>query len=104
MRHFLAARAVPGLAGGVVEPAGAALLIASAGVVKRGATGVRRTGPRAVPLTAVTPPAQIEERATVRSGTEDQPQRIHTLPRSGRGGWTTTDWYAKTGAANRALP
>jgi hypothetical protein len=104
MRHFFAASAVPGLAGCVVEPAGAALLIAPAGVLERGAPGVLSTRARAVPLPAVAHPAQIAELATLRSSADDQPQRIHALPRSGRGGWTTTRWCAKKGAANRALP
>jgi hypothetical protein len=104
MRHFLTARPVPGLTGGVMEAPGPAPLIATAGVVQRGASGLRRTEVRAVPLPAVTPAAQIEQLATIRLGADDQPQRIHTLPRSGRGGWTTTDWCAKKGAANRALP
>src|SRR5262249_52776806 len=50
------------------------------------------------------PPAQEELAATVRSAADDQPQRIHALPRSGRGGWTITKWRAKKRAASRALP
>jgi hypothetical protein len=104
MRHYLSARTIPGLAGGVVEATGPAPLIAMAGTVERGAAGVLRTGARAVPLSAVTHPAQIEELATLRSSADDQPQRIHTLPRSGRRGWTTMGRCAKKGAASRALP
>ena len=74
MRHFLVTRAVVGLTGRVVKATGPAPLVAIAGTVERGATGVLRTGPRAVPLPAVAPPAQVEELATVRSGAEDQPQ------------------------------
>ena len=74
MRHFFAARTVLGLAGGVVEATGPALLIATAGPLARGAPGVLGTGARTVPLPAVAPPAQIDERATVRSGADDQPQ------------------------------
>ena len=107
MRHFLAAGAVdtvPRLAGRVAQPARAAVLIAAARVLKGGPPRAGRAGARAVPLPAVTPAAQVEELATVRSGADDQPQRIHALPRSGRGGWTATGSYAKKGAANRALP
>jgi hypothetical protein len=104
MRHYFSTGAIPRLAGGVVEATGPAPLIAPARVVERGAPSALRTRGRAVPLTAVTPPTQVEERATVGSGAEDQSQRIHALPRSGHGGWTTTDWYAKKGAANPALP
>lgn len=65
MRHFLAAGAVAGLAGGVVEAAGAAPLIAPAGVLERGAPGALSAGARAVPLPAVASPAQVEELATL---------------------------------------
>jgi len=61
-------------------------------------------GPRAVPLPAVTDPAQEEQLLAIRSGTDNQPQRVHALPRSGRGGWTITPRCAKKGAATRALP
>jgi len=48
MRHFLAASAVPGLAGGVVEPAGAAPLVPSARPLERDPPRVARAGARAV--------------------------------------------------------
>ena len=73
MRHYFSVRAIPGLAGRMAEAPGPAPLIALAGVVEGCAPGVLGTGLRAVPLPAVTPPAQIEERATVRSGADDQP-------------------------------
>jgi len=104
MRHYFSARAIAGLAGGVAEATWTAVLIAPTGVVERGATSVLSTRAGTVPLAAVAHAAQIEERTTVESGAENQSQRIHTLPRSGRGGWTTTAWCAKKGAANRALP
>src|SRR6266478_2201690 len=56
--HFLAAGAVPGLAGRMPKPAGAALLIEAAGVLERDPPGVAGTRPRAVPLPPVTPTAQ----------------------------------------------
>jgi hypothetical protein len=104
MRHFVAASAVPRLAGGVVESARAALLIALAGVLERTLRRVARAGPRAVPLPAVAHPAEEELVPAVESAADHQPQRIHALPRSGRGGWTATAYYAKKGAATRALP
>ena len=107
MRHYFALSAtgpIPGLAGRMPKPAGAALLIAPAGALEGAPTRVSGAGPRAVPLPAVTHPAQEEQLPTVRPAADDQPQRIHALPRSGRGGWTTTRRYAKKGAANRALP
>ena len=104
MRHFFTPGAIAGLAGGVMEPSRTAALIATAGVVERRAPSVRGARGRAVPLPAVALPTQVEELATVGSGAEDQSQRIHALPRSGRGGWTTKARYAKKGAANRALP
>jgi hypothetical protein len=39
----------------------------------------------------------------VRPAADDQPQRVHALPRSGRGGWTSTIRYGKKGAATVAL-
>jgi hypothetical protein len=63
-----------------------------------------RTDARAVAVSVVTDPAQEEELLAVRSDADDQPQRIHALPRSGRGGWTTPSGCAKKGAASRALP
>ena len=103
MRHFLAG-AVASLAGRMPKPAGAAVLIAPAGVLERDAPGAAGAVPRAVPLPPITPTAQEEELLAVRSDADDQPQRIHALPRSGRGGWTTTRRCAKKGAASRALP
>ncbi len=104
MRHFLAAGAVPGLASGMVKPAGAAVLIAPASPLEGDPTRMARAGPRAVALSAVADPAQEEELLAGDSSADDQPQRIHALPRSGRGGWTTTTGCAKKGAATRALP
>ncbi len=104
MRHFLAAGAVPGLAGRMAKPTGAALLIEPAGPLQRDPTRMIRAGARAVAVSAVADPAQEEELLAVRSDADDQPQRIHALPRSGRGGWTTTTRCAKKGAATRALP
>src|SRR5262249_13433985 len=103
MRHFLPA-AVAGLAGRVAKAAGPAVLIAAAGVVQRPAPRVRRARRRAVPLPAVTPTAEKKMAPTGPAAAHDRPQRIHALPRSGRGGWTTTVRRAKKGAASRALP
>ncbi len=107
MRHYFtltAPGAVPGLAGGMVKAAGAAVLITPAGPLQRDPPRVVRAGVRAVALAAVADPAQEKELLTVGSHADDQPQRVHTLPRSGRGGWTTSSRYANKGAANRALP
>ncbi len=104
MRHFRAAGAVPRLASGMVKPAGAAVLIAPAGLLQRDPPRVARASPRAVALAAVAAPAQEEELLAVGSDADDQPQRVHTLPRSGRGGWTTSSRCANKGAANRSLP
>jgi hypothetical protein len=104
MRHNLAAGAVAGLAGRVSKPAGATLLIAPTGVLKRDAPGAAGAFTRAVALPPITPTAQEEDLLAVRSDTDDEPQRIHALPRSGRGGWTSTSPCAKKGAATRALP
>src|SRR5574341_2046883 len=104
MRHYLTAGAVASLAGRVPKPTGATLLIAPAGVLERDAPGAAGACPRAVPLPPITPTAQEEELLAVRPDTEDQPQRIHALPRSGRGGWTSTLRCAKKGAATVALP
>ena len=107
MRHYLvlsAPRAVPRLAGGMAKPAGAALLIETPGPLERDPPRVARAGARAVPVPTVTDPAQEEQLVAFRSDADDQPQRIHALPRSGRGGWTITLRCAKNGAATRALP
>jgi len=107
MRHYFALRAlgaIPGLAGGMPQPAGALLLIALARPLQRDPPRVARAGGRAVALAAVADAAQEEELPAVRSDADDQPQRIHRLPRSGRGGWTSTSRCAKKGAAKVALP
>jgi hypothetical protein len=104
MRHFFLLGTVAGLPGRVVQPARAALLIAAARGLEGPVPHLGRAGAGAVPLPAVTAAAQVKEPATVGSGADDQSQRIHTLPRSGRGGWTATGDYAKKGAATRALP
>jgi len=93
MRHYFTPHAtppVPRLAGGVAKAARAALLIAAAGVLERAVPRVARAGPRAVPLPAVAHPAEEELVPTVESAADDHSQRIHALPRSGRGGWTVT--------------
>jgi hypothetical protein len=79
-------------------------LIAATGVLERAAPRAARARARTVALPAVADPAQEEQLLTVRSGADDQPQRIHTLPRFGRGGWTTSGCCARKGAASRALP
>ena len=107
MRHYLALsapRAVSRLTGSMAKPAGPALLIAPAGPLQRDPPRVARAGVRAVALSAVAEAAQEEELPAVRSNADDQPQRVHMLPRSGRGGWTTTGRCAKKGAAKVALP
>jgi len=86
------------------QPAGAPLLIALARPLQRDPPRVARAGVRAVALAAVADATQEEELPAVRSDADDQPQRIHRLPRSGRGGWTSTPRCAKKGAANVALP
>ena len=89
MRHYFALRAlgaIPGLAGGMQQPAGAPLLIALARPLQRDPPRVARAGVRAVALAAVADATQEEELPAVRSDADDQPQRIHRLPRSGRGG------------------
>src|SRR5207249_11580663 len=86
------------------HPAGAAPPVPSARPLERDPPRVARAGARAVAVSAVADPAQEEELLAVRSDTDDQPQRIHALPRSGRGGWTSPRGCAKKGAANRALP
>jgi hypothetical protein len=104
MRHVFTASPIPGLAGRVAEAAGTALLIQPPGSLQRDPTRVACAGARAVALPPVTHPAQEELLLAVRSAADDHPQRIHALPRSGRGGWTTTKRCAKKGAATRALP
>ena len=103
-RHFLAVGPVAGLAGRVPKPAGAALLIPTPGPPQRDPARVARARPRAVALPAVAAAAQEEELLAIRPNTDDQSQRIHALPRSGRGSWTSTLRCAKKGAATRALP
>jgi hypothetical protein len=104
MRHFLSTRAIARLTGGMAKPTPAALLIEAAGVPERPSPRGARAGGRAVPLCAVAHPAEEELASTVEPTADDQPQRIHAPPRSGRGGWTTTVRRAKKGAASRALP
>jgi hypothetical protein len=104
MRHILAAGTVARLAGGVAKPAPAALLRAEAGVVERASPRLARADRRAVPLPAVAPRTEEDLAPTVEPTADDQPQRIHALPRSGRGGWTMTVRRAKKEAASRALP
>src|SRR6266508_4684908 len=72
--HFLATGAVPGLAGRMAKPAGAALLIETPGALQRDPTRVACAGARAVAVFAVADPAQEEELLAVRSDADDQPQ------------------------------
>jgi hypothetical protein len=104
MRHFFPLGAVAGLAGRVAESARPLPLIAPTRLPERDAPSTAGAGPRAVALPPVTPTAQEELLLAVGPGTDDQPQRIHALPRRGRGGWTSTLRCAKKGAANVALP
>ena len=106
MRHFFAAApAVPGLAGGVVEPAGTALLIAAAGPAQRDAPGARR---RTRASSSDAPRSQTRHRKKScwqsRSAADDEPQRIHALPRSGRGGWTSTATVCEEGSGESRAP
>jgi hypothetical protein len=107
MRHVLApglARPVAGLAGGVTKPAAAAVLIPAAGVLQGPPAGGGGAGARAVPLPAVAASAQVEELATVRSGAEAQSQRIHALPRSGRGGLDNPETVCEEGSGESRAP
>ena len=107
MRHYLALsapRAVSRLTGGMAKPAGPALLVPSARPLERDPARVARAGARAVAVSAVADPAQEEELLAVRSDADDQPQRIHALPRSGRGGWTTTVQRAKKWSGESRAP
>jgi hypothetical protein len=103
MRHYFAAGAVASLAGRVAEPAGTTLLIQPPGAPQRDAARVGGARPRAVALPTVADPAQVEEALAVWPDTDDQPQRIHTPPRSERGlahpqfrGGLRARWKAKT--------
>src|SRR3989442_14341565 len=102
--HFLVPGAVLGLAGRMAKPAGPALLIETPSTLERDPACVARAGARAVAVPTGTDPAQEEQLLAVRSDASDQPQRVHALPPSGPGGWTTTTGCAKKRAATRALP
>ena len=55
-------------------------------------------------MAAIADAAQEEELLAVWSDADDQPQRIHALPRSGRGGWTTTDTVCEEGSGDSRAP
>ena len=107
MRHYFAlgtAFAIPGLAGGVTQSTGAAALIPLARGPQRRPSRAGGTGAGTVPLPAIANAAEEEQLLTGRSGTDDQPERVHAPPRSGRGGWTMSGSCARKEAASRALP
>jgi hypothetical protein len=91
MRHILAPRPIPGLTGGVVEPAAPALLIASAGRQDRRLPSARRAGRRAVPIPAVAMPAEEEQAPTVRAGAEHEAERVEHASRARREGMDTRE-------------
>jgi hypothetical protein len=75
MRHIFAvgvAETVGGLTSGVAEPTLPALLIAIAGGPQGRPARALRTGPRAVPLPAVTRAAEEEQSAAVPAGADDE--------------------------------
>ena len=107
MRHYLALsapRAVSRLTGGMAKPAGPALLIAPAGALQRDPPRVVGAGARAVAVSAVADPAQEEELLAVRSDADDQPQRVHALPRSGRGGLDNHHRLCEEGSGDSHAP
>lgn len=91
MRHILAPGAVPGLAGGVAEAAGPAVLIAAAGGVERGAAGPMGAAPRAVPIAPIAVAAEKEDLVTVAAGADHVPERVHRSSRARREGMDTRE-------------
>jgi hypothetical protein len=103
MRHFFAlavARAIRRLPRRVSEPTGTGPLVPAAGAPERRTPSLASTRAAAVPMSAITRSAEQEQLATIRSDTNDQPQRLHAPPRSERGGWTITTAVCEEGALN----
>ncbi len=89
MRHVFAPRPIPGLAGGVVEAAAPAVLIALAGGVDGGAPRPLGTAPRAVAIAAIAPAAEEKDLAAVGAGADHEPERVHRPSRTLREGMDT---------------
>src|SRR5438093_4491390 len=102
--HFLVPGAVLGLAGRMAKPAGPALLIETPSTLERDPPCVARAGARAVAVPTVTDPAQEEQLLAVRSDADDQPQRVHALPRSGRGGLDNHHRLCEEGSGDSHAP
>ena len=86
MRHYLALVPIATLAGGMVQAAPPAVLVAAPGGPERGAAGVLGTAPGAVAIAAVTAAAKEEDLAAFGPYADDEPERIHAPLRTGRGG------------------
>ena len=105
MRHVLrVAAAVPGLPGRVVEAAGARPLVPLPGPVQRLAPGGARPRARAVAIAAIAAATQEEELPAVGSPADNKPQRIHALPRSGRGGLDKVALLCDEGSGESRAP
>jgi hypothetical protein len=83
MRHFLLAGAIARLAGRVVPPAPAALLIPSAGVAHRRPPRLGATRRTAIPIAAIAVTTQIKDAPAVGACADDKPKGIQAPPRSG---------------------
>jgi hypothetical protein len=91
MRHIFAPGPVSGLARGVAEAAGPAVLIASAGGVKRGAASPVGAAPRAVPVAAIAAAAEEEDVAAIGAGADHESERVHRSSRTLRKGMDTRE-------------
>jgi hypothetical protein len=87
MRHELAPVAVDLRASRVVEPAGAALLVAPPRLALLASPGRLGAGPRAVALAPVAAAADEEDLPAVGPEADDEAQRVHGLGRAAKN-WT----------------
>ena len=86
MRHYLAAGPIVALAGGMMQAAAPAVLVAAPGGPERGAARVLGTASGAVAIAAVTAAAEEEDLATRGPHADDEPERIHAPLWTGRRG------------------
>ena len=95
MRHCLRAEGptgpIPRLSGGMPKPPWTAVLIAPAGVAKRGAVGVPSARRRAIAIAAITVRAEEEHFAAIASSTDHKPEGIQATPCAEHGVWTITE-------------
>jgi hypothetical protein len=97
MRHVLAAVAIALCAGGVGEPARAALLVLSSGLALLSPPHRRRAGAGAILVAAIAATTDEEDLAALETATHGEAQRIHGLAA------TAKNWTSAARRATKAL-